>query len=738
MRGRYTILFVCMGLFFMQTAAAQRVVLTTSTGKFYELDVSTGLCTSKDMGIVCTSNNPPTGFSVALFKDTLYYNFSNGPLYRTVLGNPGSCVLMGASVTANALTVDKKGYLYWVEGNGGTYVYNPHLNQLRNLGVCPYTPAGDMIFFGDRLIMAAIPKGGIGYSLVEVNLTNPAQSTVIMETPGYAFFGLINVPAGCNLNKVYGIAQSLVGPGSDFIEIDLDNKKIVGKVCYINENVYDAASITESGNVQGVNIANITLNAECAAANKGSIAVTGVSASPGVTVNYALNNGTPNATGIFNNLNGGNYTITVKSSDGCSKDTLVTVPLSPRFQLNINTIPDTCGSGKGSATLQMTSANTNPVFTLNNTPPTTNPLFSKLLAGPQQLRITDQWQCYLDTSFTLLSIQPPMPVTSFNTKAANCGQSNGSLTVAFATGANIQGVRIDGGTLLTGQTIFNNLSAGNHQFQLVTSSCTYDSTFVVPNLVTETPAVNLVTQAPDCYDRSNGTVQIIASGSKGPYTYAFNNGSTGNTNYFTALAAATYPYTVRDAGGCLFQGNVTVPAYQVKPVTTQTTTTDVDCWQAGGGKLSLAISGTEAPYFFSILGKSAQSGATISGIPVGTYMAQIRNGNNCLIDSVSVILKAITIPGVVCDTVYVPTGFTPNQDGKNDVLRPFVNNLVTRFEFRIYNRYGELIFETSTPGKGWNGRWKGLDQPPGTYVWMLTYDMNNRKRVFKGTTVLLR
>jgi gliding motility-associated-like protein len=164
----------------------------------------------------------------------------------------------------------------------------------------------------------------------------------------------------------------------------------------------------------------------------------------------------------------------------------------------------------------------------------------------------------------------------------------------------------------------------------------------------------------------------------------------------------------------------------------------VDCWQAGGGKLSLAITGTESPYFFSVLGKSAQSGATISGIPVGTYMAQIRNGNNCLIDSVPVTINAITIPGVVCDTVYVPTGFTPNQDGKNDVLRPFVNNLVARFEFRIYNRYGELIFETSTPGKGWNGRWKGLDQPPGTYVWMLTYDMNNRKRVFKGTTVLLR
>lgn len=89
--------------------------------------------------------------------------------------------------------------------------------------------------------------------------------------------------------------------------------------------------------------------------------------------------------------------------------------------------------------------------------------------------------------------------------------------------------------------------------------------------------------------------------------------------------------------------------------------------------------------------------------------------------------------------VYMPTGFTPNADGLNDVLRPTLAGVQRLEDFSIYNRYGQLVFRTQTPGKGWDGKMNAIAQMPGTYVWMVsvvTYD--NQRLTTKGTTTLVR
>lgn len=89
--------------------------------------------------------------------------------------------------------------------------------------------------------------------------------------------------------------------------------------------------------------------------------------------------------------------------------------------------------------------------------------------------------------------------------------------------------------------------------------------------------------------------------------------------------------------------------------------------------------------------------------------------------------------------IAVPNAFTPNNDGLNDELFPLNAYKATDLLFRVYNRIGQLVFETRDWTKRWNGRFKGQPADLGTYVWILTYThIDTGKRVQqKGTTILL-
>lgn len=87
----------------------------------------------------------------------------------------------------------------------------------------------------------------------------------------------------------------------------------------------------------------------------------------------------------------------------------------------------------------------------------------------------------------------------------------------------------------------------------------------------------------------------------------------------------------------------------------------------------------------------------------------------------------------------VPTAFTPNNDGRNDYLYPVNAFKVTSILFRIYNRQGQLVFESRDPAGKWNGKLGDIEQPAGAYIWTLDYtDMGNRKVSLKGISVLIR
>lgn len=114
------------------------------------------------------------------------------------------------------------------------------------------------------------------------------------------------------------------------------------------------------------------------------------------------------------------------------------------------------------------------------------------------------------------------------------------------------------------------------------------------------------------------------------------------------------------------------------------------------------------------------------------YTLVARSGNCTAFDTVSITV-------IQNDFLHMPTAFTPNGDGKNDIIRPLINGRIILKEFSIYNRNGEKIYTTSTRGDGWDGRIGGLVQNSGVYVWVLQATDTDGRAIFrKGTLILIR
>ena len=127
----------------------------------------------------------------------------------------------------------------------------------------------------------------------------------------------------------------------------------------------------------------------------------------------------------------------------------------------------------------------------------------------------------------------------------------------------------------------------------------------------------------------------------------------------------------------------------------------------------------------------------ITPTKTGEYTVYFTDQNGC-----EHILKTIFVEVItnICNegVVYLPTAFTPNNDGINDVL--FIrSNFITEVYLTIYDRWGEKLFETNDIKKGWDGYFKGKLLDQGVYGYYMTFKCNNGEESFKkGNITLMR
>jgi gliding motility-associated-like protein len=122
------------------------------------------------------------------------------------------------------------------------------------------------------------------------------------------------------------------------------------------------------------------------------------------------------------------------------------------------------------------------------------------------------------------------------------------------------------------------------------------------------------------------------------------------------------------------------------------------------------------------------------GLTSITYVVKVETGESCVgYDDVNVTIYQ-TGP-----EIFIPTAFSPNGDGHNDVLRPIIAGLKEFDYFHVYNRWGNLVFSSGNSSEGWDGTYKGSKQQSGTYVFVAQgVDYLGHIITRKGTVVLIR
>ena len=160
-------------------------------------------------------------------------------------------------------------------------------------------------------------------------------------------------------------------------------------------------------------------------------------------------------------------------------------------------------------------------------------------------------------------------------------------------------------------------------------------------------------------------------------------------------------------------------------VVTNTSTGHIDLWRWNYDIIGTSSLKDPPPFLFPTINKEAYY----------TVKLVVTNLNLGCSDSAR---KTLTVLDFCL--IDVPTAFTPNNDGLNDYFQPHNALKADNYEFKIYNRWGQLVFQSNNWREKWDGRMNGVLQPTAVYVWMLRYTHRDTKQpVFKkGTVTLIR
>lgn len=239
-----------------------------------------------------------------------------------------------------------------------------------------------------------------------------------------------------------------------------------------------------------------------------------------------------------------------------------------------------------------------------------------------------------------------------------------------------------------------------------------------------------IAAGPDTTICAGQPVTLSAFGDADDYQWLEGLNLISQSNSVTVNPSATTTYIVQasnslDTLRCTVAESVTVTVQQPPEETDSVTICDV-----GHGTLDAG----EVPPGSSYLWSTGETSRKIDISNPGLYTVEI------------------TIPGELCpnihyfpvgvkpcnELIFIPNAFSPNNDGTNETF--FVVGTNAEFiEMRIYNRWGELIYETTDIDAGWNGTYKGEPVPIGVYTYVVRYlDPEDKEQVASGNVSLLR
>lgn len=578
---------------------------------------------------------------------------------------------------------------------------------------------GKVVFTGTR------PPGSVNKWLDNAgNLVQLYGDSIINLSPGQYFFKLyLYEDTACF--SVYGpfVLTNNSGPS-----LQLGNVQITNTTCG-----------NPHGSITGITATNVT----------GTAFIQWVNAS-NTPVGASLN---------LTNVQAGSYRMKFKDQSGC--DTIITnfYVITDAGKITIDTTgkivrPAGCTVSNGSIeNISVTGADTYQWQNLStgSSAGNTVSLFN-LSAGNYQLTATNALGCSATSPVIVVAQSAFMPIAvqSVQFNHATCSQQNGSITItAFTSSPASYTFRwVDSATSQVLSTGFSltNLGAGTYLLIATDINGCEKEIYKRSLLAYAKPVVDLtgISITHEQCSQKNGSISgILVTGLLGPTTYSWTdqgNVPAGNNLFVSNLGTGQYKLTVNDGPGCLVESpwimvnnnDITLapPLYDDQTVN-------------NNSPAILSIRNFQNGTY--IIYKDAGAGIEIGRNTTGLFTTGRLTSDTVfyikrLFGSCGSTLTPVKVKVIKRSDVYVPGAFTPNGDGKNDVLKPVaVGPLVLQY-FYVYNVYGQLVFSSSDFTKGWDGTINGKRSDGGTYTWVLKAYDEVRHIYFeqKGTSILIR
>ena len=452
----------------------------------------------------------------------------------------------------------------------------------------------------------------------------------------------------------------------------------------------------------------------------------------------------PNLTNVV----AGNYFVVVTDANGCDDTASVTINNIPGVTATAgNLTPVSCfGGTNGTASINVTGGTGLISYSWNCSSSTTNTA-TNLIAGACTVVVTDSAGC---TSIVNLTItQPPLlTVTGIASPPAICVGQSITITGTALGGTPAYTYGWNPGPLVGPVQILTPAATQNYTVNVTDANlCTATATvvlFVYPNPIAAFVGDTLAGCAPLCVNFSD--LSTVSSGSIVGWDWDFGDGdvstSQNPTHCYLNAGVFTVILSVKTASGCVFTDTITnyitvdsvpiaefssspQPTTELNPVIIFTDLSiNANTWSWSFGDLLNAGSFLQNPTY------------DYGGPGCFDVVLTVTSTNGC---TNSITHQICIDPDV---TLYVPNAFTPNGDGDNDLfLSQSFGIDPDRFEMWIFDRWGNLIFNTTDLAKGWNGCVQGRSNEcqVDVYVWKITaMDSLSRRHNIIGHVSLIR
>ncbi len=213
----------------------------------------------------------------------------------------------------------------------------------------------------------------------------------------------------------------------------------------------------------------------------------------------------------------------------------------------------------------------------------------------------------------------------------------------------------------------------------------------------------------------------------GPNNFSSNQQNPQISN-ITFTMSGTYTVTVTHNCGTSTD-TVNVMVYE-RPSILSLNTQNESCKDMKDGQISPSVSGGNSP--FTYLWSNGNTQSELTNLSEGSYSVTITDAKGCSVTGTALIQKG------EYDCFFIPTVFSPNGDGNNDILY-IRGHGIKEMIFRIYDRWGNMIFESTNPQLGWDGNYKGKPMNAGAYAYYAKIVfVNGTEKEIRNNITLIR